>query len=67
MFLLIGCRYVSGDRHREALEILHSGACTQLENAQVIRLSLLCYFVAYVRLYLVQDLMQQHDPFQSLT
>ncbi|KAL8511427.1 hypothetical protein ACS0TY_018002 [Phlomoides rotata] len=35
MYKSFGVRYASADRYLEALDILHSGACTQLENGQV--------------------------------
>ncbi|KAG6760325.1 hypothetical protein POTOM_036836 [Populus tomentosa] len=34
MYKSISARYVSAQRHSEALEILHSGACLQLNNGQ---------------------------------
>ncbi|KAG6763580.1 hypothetical protein POTOM_031006 [Populus tomentosa] len=35
MYKSISARYVSAQRHSEALDILHSGACLQLKNSQV--------------------------------
>ncbi|PNT17968.1 hypothetical protein POPTR_010G217400v4 [Populus trichocarpa] len=35
MYKSISARYVSAQRHSEALDILHSGACLQLKNGQV--------------------------------
>ncbi|KAK6150769.1 hypothetical protein DH2020_015701 [Rehmannia glutinosa] len=35
MYKSFGARYISSDRHSEALDILQSGACIQLENGQV--------------------------------
>ncbi|KAB5544179.1 hypothetical protein DKX38_012291 [Salix brachista] len=36
MYKSISARYLSAQRHSEALDILHSGACLQLGNGQVI-------------------------------
>ncbi|XP_024024705.1 Golgi to ER traffic protein 4 homolog isoform X2 [Morus notabilis] len=35
MYKSISARYVSAQRYMEALDILHSGACIQLEHGQV--------------------------------
>ncbi|KAL2234877.1 Golgi to ER traffic protein 4 homolog [Sesamum indicum] len=35
MYKSFGARYISSDRYSEALDILQSGACIQLENGQV--------------------------------
>lgn len=32
---MLYCRYVSAQRYSEALDLLHSGACIQLEHGQV--------------------------------
>lgn len=45
---MLYCRYVSAQRFSEALDILHSGACIQLEHGQVILLGSWLIFIQMI-------------------